>query len=181
MFDFIPKGISTDICRLCHGKFSPRSLLPAFNKWPRDFPDIVNDEAYAVDQSPPAFHVDFQQLVGVQLDPDPRLSEFVCKKCHREFYKCHNILVRFLQMVNHLPLGKDNSNRWDFVSIVFGVKIDCSYFDVYFNCHCKCIIIINAFFLRHNPMFSDSLINHGSTSKKNHHLYVLIVRTSKLL
>ncbi|XP_019753000.1 zinc finger protein 276 isoform X2 [Hippocampus comes] len=118
--------ISTDMCRLCHGKFSPRSLLPAFNKWPQDFPDIVHDEAYAVDQSPPVFHVDFQQLVGVQLDPDPRLSEFVCKKCHSEFYKCHNILVRFLQMVNHLPLGKDNSNR-------------------------------------HNPMFSDSLINDGST------------------
>uniref|UniRef100_A0A3Q3D8A5 Zinc finger protein 276 n=1 Tax=Hippocampus comes TaxID=109280 RepID=A0A3Q3D8A5_HIPCM len=119
--------ISTDMCRLCHGKFSPRSLLPAFNKWPQDFPDIVHDEAYAVDQSPPVFHVDFQQLVGVQLDPDPRLSEFVCKKCHSEFYKCHNILVRFLQMVNHLPLGKDNSNR-------------------------------------HNPMFSDSLINDGSTN-----------------
>uniref|UniRef100_A0A3Q2XLW0 Zinc finger protein 276 n=1 Tax=Hippocampus comes TaxID=109280 RepID=A0A3Q2XLW0_HIPCM len=106
------RGISTDMCRLCHGKFSPRSLLPAFNKWPQDFPDIVHDEAYAVDQSPPVFHVDFQQLVGVQLDPDPRLSEFVCKKCHSEFYKCHNILVRFLQMVNHLPLGKDNSNSY---------------------------------------------------------------------
>ncbi|XP_051916854.1 zinc finger protein 276 isoform X2 [Hippocampus zosterae] len=121
--------ISTDICRLCHGKFSPRSLLPAFNKWPQDFPDIVNDETYAVEASPPVFHVDFQQLVGVQLDPDPRLSEFVCKKCHSEFYKCHNILVRFLQMVNHLPLGKDNSNR-------------------------------------HYPMFSDSLINDGSTTSQ---------------
>ncbi|XP_077371662.1 zinc finger protein 276 isoform X3 [Festucalex cinctus] len=101
--------LSTATCRLCHGKFSPRSLLHAFNKWPQDFPDLVNDETYDVGQSPPLFHVDFQQLVGVQLDPDPRLSEFVCKKCHSKFYKCHNILVRFLQMVNLLPVGKENS------------------------------------------------------------------------
>nr|XP_049580462.1 zinc finger protein 276 isoform X2 [Syngnathus scovelli] len=101
--------LPTAVCRLCHGKFSPQSLLHAFNKWPQDFPNIVNDEAYAVGQSPSLFHLDFQQLVGVQLDPDPRLSEFVCKKCHHKFYKCHNILFRFLQMVNLLPAGGDNS------------------------------------------------------------------------
>ncbi|XP_061628787.1 zinc finger protein 276 [Phyllopteryx taeniolatus] len=120
--------LSTAICRLCHGKFSPRSLLHAFNKWPHDFPDLINEEAYAAAKSPSLFHVDFQRLVGVQLDPDSRLSEFVCKKCHSKFYKCHNILVRFLQMVNLLPVGKDNSK------------------------------------IRHKPMFSDSLINDGSTT-----------------
>ncbi|XP_061532507.1 zinc finger protein 276 isoform X2 [Phycodurus eques] len=120
--------LSTAICRLCHGKFSPRSVLHAFNKWPHDFPDLINEEAYAAAKSPSLFHIDFQRLVGVQLDPDSRLSEFVCKKCHSKFYKCHNILVRFLQMVNLLPVGKDNSK------------------------------------IRHKPMFSDSLINDGSTT-----------------
>ncbi|XP_061139774.1 zinc finger protein 276 isoform X4 [Syngnathus typhle] len=104
-----PPRVPTAVCRLCHGRFSPQSLLHAFNKWPQDFPNIVNDEAYAVGQSPSLFHLDFQQLVGVQLDPDPRLSEFVCKKCHHKFYKSHNILFRFLQMVNLLPAGGDNS------------------------------------------------------------------------
>ncbi|XP_061678684.1 zinc finger protein 276 isoform X2 [Syngnathoides biaculeatus] len=101
--------LSTAICRLCHGKFSPRSLLHAFNKCPEDYPDIFNEEAYAAAKSPSLFHIDFQRLVGVQLDPDPQLSEFVCKKCHSKFYKCQNILLRFLQMVNLLPVGKDNS------------------------------------------------------------------------
>ncbi|XP_057692670.1 zinc finger protein 276 [Corythoichthys intestinalis] len=119
------EGLSTAICRLCHGKFSPRSLLYAFNKWPQD---SINDEAYAATLSPPLFHVDFQRLVGVQLDSDPRLSEYVCKKCHSKFYKCHNILVRFMQRVNHLPAKEHNSK------------------------------------IRHNPIFSDSLIKDMSST-----------------
>ncbi|XP_044047749.1 zinc finger protein 276 isoform X2 [Siniperca chuatsi] len=100
--------LSTAICRLCHGKFSPRSLRHAFNKSPQDSIDIVDDESDAPAQSPLLFHTDFQRLVGVQLDRDPRLSEFICKKCHAKFYKCHSILIRFLQRVNLPPVGKVN-------------------------------------------------------------------------
>ncbi|XP_075931824.1 zinc finger protein 276 isoform X1 [Anarhichas minor] len=100
--------LSTAICRLCHGKFSPRSLRHAFDKWPQDSIGIVDDESDAAAQSPLLFHTDFQRLVGVQLDRDPRLSEFICKKCHSKFYKCHGILLRFLQRVNLPPVGKEN-------------------------------------------------------------------------
>ncbi|KAJ3596134.1 hypothetical protein NHX12_002543 [Muraenolepis orangiensis] len=96
------------LCRLCHGKFSPRSLRHAFNKWPQDLATI-RDYKDAASQSPLLFHTDFQRLVGVPLDRDPRLSEFVCKKCHTNFYKCHSILLRFLQRVNLLPVGKENA------------------------------------------------------------------------
>ncbi|XP_022624279.1 zinc finger protein 276 [Seriola dumerili] len=100
--------LSTAICRLCHGKFSPRSLRHAFNRWSQDSIDIVDDESDAAAPSPLLFHTDFQQLVGVQLNRDPRLSEFICKKCHAKFYKCHSILIRFLQRVNLPPVGKEN-------------------------------------------------------------------------
>lgn len=100
--------LSTAICRLCHGKFSPRSLRHAFNKWSQDSISIVDDEPDAAAQSPLLFHTDFQRLVGVQLNRDPRLSEFICKKCHAKFYKCHSILIRFLQRVNLPPVGKEN-------------------------------------------------------------------------
>lgn len=96
--------MSTAACRLCHGKFSPRSLRHAFNKWPQDSQNILDSSA----QSPLLFHSDFQRLVGVQLDRDPQLSEFICKKCHTKFYKCHNILLRFLQRVNLPPVSKGN-------------------------------------------------------------------------
>uniref|UniRef100_A0A3Q2P618 Zinc finger protein 276 n=1 Tax=Fundulus heteroclitus TaxID=8078 RepID=A0A3Q2P618_FUNHE len=95
----LPGRLSTAVCRLCHGKFSPRSLRHAFNKWPQDSLELLDSAA----QSPLLFHTDFQRLVGVQLDRDPQLSEFICKKCHTKFYKCHSILIRFLQRVN-LPL-----------------------------------------------------------------------------
>nr|XP_015820843.2 zinc finger protein 276 isoform X1 [Nothobranchius furzeri] len=103
-----PSGrLSTAVCRLCHGKFSPRSLRHAFNRWPQDSLEMV-DESDATSQPPLLFHTDFQRLVGVQLDRDPRLSEFICKKCFAKFYKCHNILIRFLQRVNLPPVGKEN-------------------------------------------------------------------------
>ncbi|XP_063333725.1 zinc finger protein 276 [Pelmatolapia mariae] len=100
--------LSAAVCRLCHGKFSPRSLRHAFNKWPRDSLSIVDEESDAMAQSPLLFHTDFQRLVGVQVDRDPRLSEFICKKCHAKFYKCQSILIRFLQRVNLPPVGKEN-------------------------------------------------------------------------
>ncbi|KAF0040819.1 hypothetical protein F2P81_006717 [Scophthalmus maximus] len=108
------RRLSTALCRLCHGKFSPRSLRHAFNRRSRDSVDIVDHEDEddkcdaAAAQSPLLFHTDFQRLVGVQLNRDPRLSEFICKKCHTKFYKCHGILLRFLQRVNLPPVGKEN-------------------------------------------------------------------------
>lgn len=99
--------LSTAVCRLCHGKFSLRSLRHAFNKWPQDSLDIA-DDSDAATQSSLLFHLDFQRLVGVQLNRDPRLSEFICKKCFAKFYKCHSILIRFLQRVNLTPVGKEN-------------------------------------------------------------------------
>ncbi|XP_059191152.1 zinc finger protein 276 [Centropristis striata] len=104
--------LSAAICRLCHGKFSPRSLRHAFNRWPQVSIDIVDEESDAAAQPPLLFHTDFQRLVGVQLDRDPRLSEFICKKCHSKFYKCHSTLVRFLQRVNLPPVGKENHKSW---------------------------------------------------------------------
>ncbi|KAM4618894.1 zinc finger protein 276 [Polymixia lowei] len=101
--------LSTALCRLCHGKFSPRSLRHAFNRWPQDLVKIPDDESDAAAQSPLLFHTDFHRLVGVPLDRDPRLSEFICKKCHANFYKCHSILLRFLQRVNLPPTGKENA------------------------------------------------------------------------
>lgn len=110
----LPAGrLSAAVCRLCHGKFSPRSLRHAFDTWPQDSIDLLDDESDATAQSPLLFHTDFQRLVGVQLDRDPRLSEFICKKCHAKFYKCHSILIRFLQRVNLPLVGKENvKGRW---------------------------------------------------------------------
>lgn len=101
-----PAGrLPTSVCRLCHGKFSPRSLRHAFVKSTRDSLEAAEDES----ESPLLFHSDFQRLVGVPLDRDPRLSNFICKKCHANFYKCHSILIRFLQRVNLPPVGRQSS------------------------------------------------------------------------
>ncbi|XP_034031557.1 zinc finger protein 276 isoform X2 [Thalassophryne amazonica] len=98
--------LSSAVCRLCHGKFSPRSLRCAFNKWAQDSISFLEEESDTAAQSALIFHTDFQQLVGVPMDRDPRLSEFICKKCHNNFYKCRNILIRFLQRVNVPAVGK---------------------------------------------------------------------------
>ncbi|XP_053742451.1 zinc finger protein 276 isoform X2 [Synchiropus splendidus] len=95
--------VSATVCRLCHGRFSPRSLRHAFVTLPEDPADVPDEESDGAVQSDLLFHTDFQQLVGVPLDRDPHLSDYICKKCHAKFYKCHNILKRFLQRVN-LPL-----------------------------------------------------------------------------
>ncbi|XP_054885896.1 zinc finger protein 276 isoform X2 [Poeciliopsis prolifica] len=94
---------SSAVCRLCHGKFSPRSLRHVFSRWQRPLDPAA--------PSPLPFHSDFQRLVGVRLDRDPRLSDFICKRCHTKFYKCHSILRRFLQRVNLPALGTGNRNN----------------------------------------------------------------------
>uniref|UniRef100_A0A3B5L9I8 Zinc finger protein 276 n=1 Tax=Xiphophorus couchianus TaxID=32473 RepID=A0A3B5L9I8_9TELE len=91
----------------------PRSLRHAFSRWPPGplraldpaAPSPLLDPAAP---SPLPFHSDFQRLVGVRLDRDPRLSDFICKRCHTKFYKCHSILRRFLQRVNLPALGTGN-------------------------------------------------------------------------
>ncbi|XP_024912089.1 zinc finger protein 276 [Cynoglossus semilaevis] len=95
--------LSTATCRLCHGKFSPRSLRHAFNHGSRDSVDVVDEDSDTADRSPLLFHTDFQQLVGVQLTRDPQLSEFICKKCYANFYKCHGILIPVHWFFSALP------------------------------------------------------------------------------
>lgn len=96
--------LSTAFCRLCHGKFSPRSLRHAFDKWPERLLQVPDSQTeLAAGQLPLFFHSDFQSLVGVPLDRNPQLPQFVCKNCHSKFYKCHSILLTFLQKVNVPP------------------------------------------------------------------------------
>lgn len=51
------------------------------------------------------FFTDFQRLVGVAVRQDPALPQFVCKKCHAQFYKCRSVLRTFIQRVNASPTG----------------------------------------------------------------------------
>ncbi|XP_046889754.1 zinc finger protein 276 [Hypomesus transpacificus] len=95
--------VSTAFCRLCHGKFSPRRLRHAFDRWPGRSLQEPDSQTELSGQSPLLFHSDFQRLVGVPLVRDPQLPQFVCKNCHTKFYKCHRILLAFLQRVNHQP------------------------------------------------------------------------------
>ncbi|KAJ7997767.1 hypothetical protein DPEC_G00215540 [Dallia pectoralis] len=97
------RRLCTAFCRLCHGKFSPRRLRHAFDKCPVSSDGLPDPESAQSAQSPLLFYTDFQRLVGVPLNRDPRLSQFVCKNCHTKFYKCHTILLTFLQRVNLLP------------------------------------------------------------------------------
>uniref|UniRef100_A0A8C6SKA6 Zinc finger protein 276 n=1 Tax=Neogobius melanostomus TaxID=47308 RepID=A0A8C6SKA6_9GOBI len=94
-----PGRLPSALCRLCHGKFSSRSLRDAFSSSPQDSVDCAQQQTVL-------FHSDFQRLVGVKLDQNPSLSKFICKKCHAKFYKCHNVLLRFLQKVNLPPPGE---------------------------------------------------------------------------
>lgn len=99
-----PGRLPSALCRLCHGKFSSRSLRDAFSSSPQDSVDCAQ-------QNTVLFHSDFQRLVGVKLDQNPTLSKFICKKCHAKFYKCHNILLRFLQKVNLPPPGESKHRK----------------------------------------------------------------------
>lgn len=88
--------MSTGFCRLCHGKFSTRRLRQAFAQ--------LQDESCGVY---PLFCSDFQQLLGVPMERDPALSQFICNGCHAQFYKCHSILLDFRNRVNLTPLARD--------------------------------------------------------------------------
>ncbi|KAG8563003.1 hypothetical protein GDO81_015894 [Engystomops pustulosus] len=95
----IKGALSTGYCRLCHGKFSSRSLRQAFGKVP--VAGRTSEEQKRMDQ---VFFVDFQQLVGVSVRQDPRLPQYVCKDCHAQFYKCRSVLRTFIQRVNISPI-----------------------------------------------------------------------------
>uniref|UniRef100_A0A670YV59 Zinc finger protein 276 n=1 Tax=Pseudonaja textilis TaxID=8673 RepID=A0A670YV59_PSETE len=96
----LPRGLSTGFCRLCHGKFSSRSLRNAFAKVP-----VLSEDAEKQRRLDQVFFTDFQRLVGVAVQQDPSLPPFVCKKCHAQFYKCRSILKAFIQKVNLSPAG----------------------------------------------------------------------------
>ncbi|XP_038223923.1 zinc finger protein 276 isoform X1 [Dermochelys coriacea] len=96
----IGRALSTGYCRLCHGKFSSRSLRNAFGKVPVTGEN--SEKQRRVDQ---VFFSDFQRLVGVAVRQDLALPQYVCKKCHAQFYKCRSILKTFIQRVNASPTG----------------------------------------------------------------------------
>ncbi|KAL1247085.1 hypothetical protein QQF64_022461 [Cirrhinus molitorella] len=90
--------MSTGFCRLCHGKFSTRRLRQAFAQ--------LQGESCAVY---PLFCTDFQQLLGIPMNRDPSLSQFICNNCHAQFYKCHSILLDFRNRVNLTPVSRDRN------------------------------------------------------------------------
>uniref|UniRef100_H3AY13 Zinc finger protein 276 n=1 Tax=Latimeria chalumnae TaxID=7897 RepID=H3AY13_LATCH len=94
----VGRTLTTGYCRLCHGKFSSRSLRKAFGKVP-----VMEEDAEKQRQAEHTFYTDFQCLVGVVMQQDPALPQFVCKNCHAQFYKCRSILRTFIQRVNTSP------------------------------------------------------------------------------
>ncbi|NWU73013.1 ZN276 protein, partial [Pterocles burchelli] len=94
------RALSTGYCRLCHGKFSSRSLRNAFGKVP-----VMGENSKKQRRVDQVFFSDFQRLVGVAVRQDPALPQFVCKKCHAQFYKCRSVLRTFIQRVNASPTG----------------------------------------------------------------------------
>lgn len=91
--------VSSEFCRLCHGKFSTRRLRQAFAQLQGDSCSVY-----------PLFCTDFQQLLGIPMIRDPSLSQFICNNCHAQFYKCHSILLDFRNRVNLTPFSKDKNN-----------------------------------------------------------------------
>uniref|UniRef100_G1PNA6 Zinc finger protein 276 n=1 Tax=Myotis lucifugus TaxID=59463 RepID=G1PNA6_MYOLU len=92
------RALAMGHCRLCHGKFSARSLRSISARAPGQISE----------RPPPGERVfvrDFQHLLGVAVHQDPALSQFVCKNCHAQFYQCHGLLKSFLQRVNVSPMG----------------------------------------------------------------------------
>uniref|UniRef100_A0A8D0FGB3 ZAD domain-containing protein n=1 Tax=Strix occidentalis caurina TaxID=311401 RepID=A0A8D0FGB3_STROC len=92
--------MGTGYCRLCHGKFSSRTLRNAFGKVP-----VMGENSEKQRRVDQVFFTDFQRLVGVAVRQDPALPQFVCKKCHAQFYKCRSVLRTFIQRVNASPTG----------------------------------------------------------------------------
>ncbi|XP_054426257.1 zinc finger protein 276 [Pteronotus mesoamericanus] len=92
------RALAMGHCRLCHGKFSARSLRSITGRAP----------GQSSERPPPGERVfirDFQHLLGVAVHQDPALSQFVCKNCHAQFYQCHGLLKSFLQRVNVSPMS----------------------------------------------------------------------------
>uniref|UniRef100_A0A8C6REA6 Zinc finger protein (C2H2 type) 276 n=1 Tax=Nannospalax galili TaxID=1026970 RepID=A0A8C6REA6_NANGA len=93
------RALAMGHCRLCHGKFSSRSLRNISDRVPRESSERLS----------PGEHIfirDFQHLLGVAVHQDPALPQFVCKNCHTQFYQCHSLLRSFLQRVNVSPAGQ---------------------------------------------------------------------------
>ncbi|KFO31878.1 zinc finger protein 276 isoform X2 [Fukomys damarensis] len=89
-------------CRLCHGKFSSRSLRSISDR-------ASGDSSEKPSPGDRVFIRDFQHLLGVAVHQDSSLSQFVCKSCHAQFYQCHSLLRTFLQRVNVSPTGQRKS------------------------------------------------------------------------
>lgn len=86
-------------CRLCHGKFSSRSLRSISDRVPGETSERLS-------RGERVFIRDFQRLLGVAVHQDPALPQFVCKSCYTQFYQCHSLLRSFLQRVNVSPAGQ---------------------------------------------------------------------------
>uniref|UniRef100_A0A5F9DVY6 Zinc finger protein 276 n=1 Tax=Oryctolagus cuniculus TaxID=9986 RepID=A0A5F9DVY6_RABIT len=93
------RALAMGHCRLCHGKFSSRSLRSISDR-------ASGDSAERPFPGERVFVRDFQRLLGVAVHQDPALSQFVCRNCHAQFYQCHSLLESFLQRVNVSPMGQ---------------------------------------------------------------------------
>ncbi|XP_033700597.1 zinc finger protein 276 isoform X1 [Tursiops truncatus] len=93
------RALAMGHCRLCHGKFSSRSLRSISGRAP-------GESAERPAPGDRVFVRDFQRLLGVAVQQDPALPQFVCKNCHTQFYQCHGLLTSFLQRVNVPPTGR---------------------------------------------------------------------------
>uniref|UniRef100_A0A8C5JWR9 Zinc finger protein 276 n=1 Tax=Jaculus jaculus TaxID=51337 RepID=A0A8C5JWR9_JACJA len=93
------RALAMGHCRLCHGKFSSRSLRSISDRVP-------GESSERPSPGERIFIRDFQRLLGVVVHQDPALPQFVCKNCHAQFYQCHNLLRSFLQRVNVSPTGQ---------------------------------------------------------------------------
>ncbi|KAK2838299.1 hypothetical protein Q7C36_013113 [Tachysurus vachellii] len=91
--------LNTEICRLCHGRFSARKLRDLV-PWPS-----------STEHSTPGFCSDFQRLLGVSVRNDLTLSPYICSDCHNQFYQCHSILQAFRHRVNSSPSLNTNTER----------------------------------------------------------------------
>ncbi|GCC27725.1 hypothetical protein chiPu_0006151 [Chiloscyllium punctatum] len=95
-----PLVATTSYCRLCHGRFSSRSLHNVFAKVP-----LLETNPERQRRAQQTFCTDFQKLVGVGVRQDPSLPQYICRKCHAQFYKCRSILRNYIQRVNTSPVS----------------------------------------------------------------------------
>ncbi|XP_067905372.1 zinc finger protein 276 isoform X2 [Heterodontus francisci] len=98
--DSTPLVVTTSYCRLCHGKFSSRSLRNVFAKVP-----LIEANPERQRRAQQTFCADFQKLVGVVVRQDPTLPQYICRNCHAQFYKCRSILRNYIQRVNTSPVA----------------------------------------------------------------------------